>query len=125
MYRKEVENYEIQTRNDCKIIKEYKQICKNYQESFENEKSNSQKKIKEMVKQVESCERCLNNVEKLLNIDNANNNGQILNQDDNGKQDLMKKINDLEGELIKTKIALAESEDRNGVLIILMICNFN
>lgn len=115
MYRKEVENYEIQTRNDRKIIQEYKQICKNYQESFENEKSNSQKKIKEIVKQVESCELCSNNVQKLLNTDNSSNNGQNLNLDGTGKQDLMKKINDLEGELIKTKIALAESEDRNGV----------
>ncbi|UXI21031.1 hypothetical protein NH340_JMT06974 [Sarcoptes scabiei] len=142
MCRKEMDRYEIDKRNDRKIIEEYKNICKNYQAKLENEKIVFDAKIDSFIKTIQDCEECRKKIENILDDDSDRKDLQkTLSNDENSNDnnltnsrvsnlnwknfsppsidsvefsELSKKIQDLESELIKTKIALAESENRYG-----------
>ena len=113
----------METKNERKIIEEYKQICKNYQEKYEKCREDSNKMMEKILNEIKTCQNCTEIVRKIMHSEtdnsidqnNHSSNGQIEEEQDKAKQDLYRRIVDLESELIKTKIALAESEDRNGV----------
>lgn len=123
-YRHEIDRFELKAKNDRKIIEEYKQICRNYQEKYEKCREDSSRMMEKILDDIKTCHNCAEIVDKIIHSENDdsinlnnnhnNSNGQYEEQDQ-AKQDLYRRIADLESELIKTKIALAESEDRNGV----------
>ena len=123
-YRHEIDRFELKAKNDRKIIEEYKQICRNYQEKYEKCREDSRIMMEKILDDIKTCHNCAEIVDKIIHSENDdsinlnnnhnNSNGQYEEQDQ-AKQDLYRRIADLESELIKTKIALAESEDRNGV----------
>ncbi|XP_027195339.1 GTPase activating protein and centrosome-associated [Dermatophagoides pteronyssinus] len=124
-YRHEIDRFELETKNERKIIEEYKQICKNYQEKYEKCREDSNKMMEKILNEIKTCQNCTEIVRKIMHSEtdnsidqnNHSSNGQIEEEQDKAKQDLYRRIVDLESELIKTKIALAESEDRNGQLM--------
>lgn len=114
----------MEAKNDRKIIEEYKQICRNYQEKYENCREASSRMMERILNEIKTCHDCTEIVSKIFrhsetedSIDQTNqcSNGEQQEEQDQAKQELYRRIVDLESELIKTKIALAESEDRNGV----------
>lgn len=125
-YRHEIDRFELKAKNDRKIIEEYKQICRNYQEKYEKCREDSSRMMEKILDDIKTCHNCAEIVDKIIHSENDdsinlnnnhnNSNGQYEEQDQ-AKQDLYRRIADLESELIKTKIALAESEDRNGQLV--------
>lgn len=128
-YRHEIDRFELKAKNDRKIIEEYKQICRNYQEKYEKCREDSRIMMEKILDDIKTCHNCAEIVDKIIHSENDdsinlnnnhnNSNGQYEEQDQ-AKQDLYRRIADLESELIKTKIALAESEDRNGVCFFLI-----
>lgn len=117
MCRRELERAEAEIARNAKIIAEYKQICSQLQSRFESEQSSSRQSLQNILEKVNSCERCA----KLLNSNHNNNeiNGDDIEQNSvcvnsSGNQ-LQQKIEDLENELVKAKVALVEAECRNEV----------
>jgi hypothetical protein len=118
MCRRELERAETEIARNAKIIAEYKQICSQLQSRFESEQSSSRESLQNIVEKVSNCERCA----KLLN---SNHNTEINGDNKEQKTDfvnssgnqLQQKIEDLETELVKTKVALVEAECRNEVSI--------
>ncbi len=116
MCRRELERAEAEIARNTKIIAEYKQICSQLQSRFESEQSSSRESLQNIIEKVSNCERCA----KLLN---SNHNTNEINNDKDEKTDfvnssgnqLQQKIEDLETELVKTKVALVEAECRNEV----------
>jgi hypothetical protein len=114
--RRELERAEAEIARNTKIIAEYKQICSQLQSRFESEQSSSRESLQNIIEKVSNCERCA----KLLN---SNHNTNEINNDKDEKTDfvnssgnqLQQKIEDLETELVKTKVALVEAECRNEV----------
>ena len=125
MCRKEIERAENTTRNDRKIIEEYKQICNN----FESDKEQITVEMSRITEKVSSCDTCAEFIAGLQNKKNGSNTSSSDSMSDSNdteadkfKNSLLKKISDLETELIRTKVALAEAEDRNGVCFDIFIC---
>ncbi|KAH9511016.1 Rab GTPase-activating protein 1 [Dermatophagoides farinae] len=122
-YRHEIDRFELKAKNDRKIIEEYKQICRNYQEKYEKCREDSSRMMEKILDDIKTCHNCAEIVDKIIHSENDdsinlnnnhnNSNGQYEEQDQ-AKQDLYRRIADLESELIKTKIALAESEDQSS-----------
>ena len=124
MCRKEIERFEAEIEKNKKIIEEYKQICKNYQNKFELEKEQASSQINQIAEKVKNCESCSKAISEIMNDTNnceiseqsalsqhgITDSSKVANKDSS-----LQKVLDLENELIKTKVALAESEDRNGV----------
>ena len=121
MCRKEIERSEDEIKKDRKIIEEYKQICTNHQSKFESERERSAIQLEQITEKVKNCPSCAAFVAELAQKDGcASPSGESANssldaESDKYKDTLLKRISDLETELIKTKVALAEAEDRNGV----------
>lgn len=120
MCRKQNDTFETENRNNRKIIEEYKQICKNYQSKFEAECERSIREMELIKEKLKSCDNCANYIAELTEKNGVNDNVNLTDPESieasKYKDSLLQKITDLESELIRTKVRLAESEDRNGLL---------
>lgn len=126
MCRKEIEASERESKKDRAIIEEYKAICRNHQLQLESEKERFAGSVSAITEAVSGCETCSAAIAHLLSdgtsgsgsaSPQASLNNSIDGNDSSNKyrDTLLSRISDLEAELIKTKMALAEAEDRNGV----------
>lgn len=131
MCRKEIEKSEQEIRSNRKIIEEYKIICTTHQNNFELEQERANSEMCQIMDKIKSCESCSAFATELNNSHRSkDNNGSTSSSPDSHsssldtttgsdsdkyKSLLLKKIGDLENELIQTKVALAEAQDSNGV----------
>lgn len=137
MCRKEIERSERENKKDRTIIEEYKTICRNHQCQLESEKERFAGQLTAISEAVGGCPACSAAVSELIDgggssspttslnnsLDGGGEQGTSANGTNNGnnkyRDSLLTRIADLEAELIKTKMALAEAEDRNGVRLVL------
>lgn len=138
MCRKEIERSERENKKDRTIIEEYKTICRNHQCQLESEKERFAGQLTAISEAVGGCPACSAAVSELVDggggssspttslnnsLDGGGEQGTSANGTNNGnnkyRDSLLTRIADLEAELIKTKMALAEAEDRNGVRLVL------
>lgn len=135
MCRKEIERSERESKKDRTIIEEYKTICRNHQCQLESEKERFAGQLTAISEAVGGCPACSAVVSELIDgggssspttslnnsLDGGGEQGTSANGTNNSnnkfRDSLLTRIADLEAELIKTKMALAEAEDRNGVRI--------
>lgn len=115
--RAEVERAESEIRSNRKIIDEYKRICRNHQMKADIVEERGERQLEMMKETVKNCSQCSRAIgqliEKSREEESAEEGGGGTNETNNGS--VRQKINDLEMELIKTKMALAEAEDKNTV----------
>lgn len=134
MCRKEIDRAEEEIKSNQRIILEYKDICKNYQNKFEEEQRKSVANMSRISDIVQGCDRCAEQIKQLV-VDGPSQSSDDVdcNQADRKiNQPFADKIVDLEQELVKTKLALAQAEDRNAVsghrycdfvfIVIILIC---
>ena len=136
MCRKEIERSERESKKDRTIIEEYKTICRNHQCQLESEKERFAGQLTAISEAVGGCPACSAAVSELIDggggstspttslnnsLDGGGGGDQgtsangTNNSNNKYRDSLLTRIADLEAELIKTKMALAEAEDRNGV----------
>lgn len=128
MCRKEIERSERESKKDRAIIEEYKIICRNHQCALEREKESFAGQRRAIAEAVSACEACSAAIAHLLETNygvdglegsatsaSPHNSIDAVEQNASSNYTLLTRISDLEAELIKTKMALAEAEDRNGV----------
>lgn len=116
--RAEVERAEGEICSNRKIIDEYKRICRNHQMKADRVAERGERQL-EMVKEaVKDCAQCAAAVSQVIEnsreVDGAEEGGGAASGETSSGS-VKQKINDLEMELIKTKMALAEAEDKNTV----------
>lgn len=133
MCRKEIERSERESKKDRAIIEEYKIICRNHQCALEREKERFAGQMTAIAEAVSACETCSSAIAHLVDnnygvdgvegsaspqtasLHNSIDAVETNNASSKYRDTLLTRISDLEAELIKTKMALAEAEDRNGV----------
>ena len=132
MCRRELERAEQEIARNAKIILEYKQICSQLQSRFESEQTSSKESLQNIYDKVRNCEICAklfrNNNNSYKESVNGTDPLTLMSNDclNGGSTQLQQKIDDLESELVKAKVALVEAECRNEVrpfpLILIDFC---
>lgn len=131
MCRKEIERSEREIKKDQDIIAQYKAICQNYQNKYETERERAGKDLSQMTEKVKSCSDCSAFITELQNAAASPGSDSMTSSidvetDKSGKDSHGRRITDLEAELIRTKVALAEAENRNGVrLQAVLVCGIS
>ncbi|CAG2116761.1 unnamed protein product, partial [Medioppia subpectinata] len=125
MCRRELERAESEIGRNTRIITEYKQICSQLQSRFESEQSSARESLAKVLDKVRDCDRC----GPLVDDTRVSIGGNEMNGGDSGADGVdgsatglsnhfHQKIAELESELVKSKVALVESECRNEELIL-------
>ena len=123
MCRRELERAELEIARNAKIISEYKQICSQLQTRFDAEQSSSKESLDNIMEKVRNCEKCSQLLVDINSKGSPELNGSEASSDagshclNGGANLLQQKIDELETELVKAKVALVESECKNEVRV--------
>lgn len=115
--RAEVERAEGEIRSNRSIIDEYKRICRNHQLKADKEEQKNERQLERVREVVKDCQQCARAIAQLIEAGGEGDENGETSESNESKGSIRQKIDDLEMELIKTKMALAEAEDRNTVCL--------